>query len=103
MSNLIKIEGKQRLRNELVGTPEGRFYLAILNQALTDILDRADFHLRREALEWILREYNPLRDLCLLLAERNKDYIIRGIMNKVGIKHYYELAGVIHGYKQPRT
>ena len=83
MSNiLVSLEAKKSLRNELAVTPEGRLYMAILTQAITDITDKSDSYTKKYALDWLEREPNPIRDLCLLLAELDKEYILRVLNDK---------------------
>lgn len=90
---LVSLESKKSLRNELVATPEGRLFIAILTHALLDVIEKRDYHTRRAALNWFLIKHNPMRDLCLLLAEIDREYIIRTIKDKVGIKEYEKLYG----------
>lgn len=94
MSNiLVSIEAKQCLRNELVSTPEGRLYVAILNQALLDVIGNNDYATRKTALNWFQVKQNAMRDFCYLLAEVDGDYILRKIKQKVGTKKYEDLSG----------
>lgn len=85
---LVSLEAKKSLRNELAATPEGRLYMAILTQAISDITDKTDFHTKKYALDWLNREPNPIRDLCLLLAELDKEYILRVLTEKGYINGY---------------
>ena len=94
MSNvLLNVESKKSLRNELVATPEGRLYMAILNQALLDVIGNTDYYTKKVALDWFVKEENILRDFCLLLAEIDRDYIVEKLKEKLGIKEYEELSG----------
>lgn len=94
MSNvLLSVESKRSLRNELVATPEGRLYMAILNQALLDVIGNNDYYTKKVALDWFESKDNVLRDFCLLLAEIDQDYIVNVLKDKLGIKEYEELSG----------
>lgn len=90
---LLSLESKKSLRNELVSTPEGRLFIAILTHALLDVIEKRDYHTRRTALNWFLVKHNPMRDFCLLLAEIDREYVIRMIKDKVGMTEYEKLYG----------
>jgi hypothetical protein len=93
---MIHLENNKALINEIAITPEGRLYMAILVQAINDVVSGYGFYDRKVALDWFLLDKNPMRDLCLMIADIDNDYILKTIKDKIGMTEYEEIA---RGYK----
>lgn len=88
---MINWENKKALINEISDTPEGRLYMAVLVQAINDVINGYTFYDRKVALDWFLIKRNPMRDFCLILANLDNEYVLKTIKDKVGITEYEDI------------
>lgn len=86
------IEVKESLRSELILTPEGKLLMAVMIQAITEICG-TNTHSRKVSYNWIMKEKNPVADICLILSGYDRHHIENMLIQKFGHDEYYALKG----------
>ena len=77
-------------------TPEGKLFIALFSSAMHDAINNKCTLLERcNAISFLTREPQDLRDICLSIAGYHKDYVKRKLMQSLGVKEFFTLQGKI--------
>ncbi len=77
-------------------TPEGKLFIALFSSAMHDaISNKCTMIERANAISFLTREPQDLRDICLSIAGYHKDYVKKKLMQSLGVKEFFTLQGKI--------
>ena len=77
-------------------TPEGKLFIALFSGAMHDAINNKCTLLERcNAISFLTREPQDLRDICLSIAGYHKDYVKKKLMQSLGVKEFFTLQGKI--------
>ena len=77
-------------------TPEGKLFIALFSSAMHDAINNKCTMIERaNAISFLTREPQDLRDICLSIAGYHKDYVKKKLMQSLGVKEFFTLQGKI--------
>lgn len=77
-------------------TPEGKLFIALFSGAMQDALNnKCTSQEKYNAISFLTREPQDLRDICLSVAGYHKDYVKRKLIEVLGVKEFFTLKGKI--------
>jgi hypothetical protein len=77
-------------------TPEGKLFIALFSGAMHDALNnKCTSREKYNAISFLTREPQDLRDICLSVAGYHKDYVKRKLIEVLGVKEFFTLKGKI--------
>jgi hypothetical protein len=73
-------------------TPEGKLFIALFSSAVHDALNKKCTMIERaNAVSFLTRDPQDLRDICLSVAGYHKSYVIRKLIDRLGAKEFFTL------------